>query len=147
MQPSAEIKAFIKARETLVLERHWDAIGQVYDIGYGHVLRPHEQHIQTVTPEEADAIFDADCQERAQAMSAWMPDLPQQAYDACFSLAYNIGLDALRNSTLLQYLQAGMLEAACIAFLDWNKAGGKFVQGLLNRRALEMLIFARGEYR
>lgn len=153
MAPSEQIKAFIKARESLVLKPHWDALGGVYDIGYGHVLKGNE--LETVvggdgeiTREEADALFDIDCLYRADALTGMLTvEVPQQVFDACLSLMYNIGNEAFRQSTLLQYINASMLEAACISFLDWNKAGGKFVQGLLNRRALEMLVFARGEYR
>lgn len=138
--------AFIKARESCRLEPHWDAIGGVYDIGYGHVLGPSDPRV-AITQDEADALFELDCHVRAEELATFLPELPQQIFDSLLSLGYNIGMDALRNSTIVAYVVAGQLEAACIAFLDWNKAQGKFVQGLLNRRALEMLIFARGEYR
>lgn len=149
MVPSAEIMAFIKARESCRLDPHWDAIGGVWDIGYGHVLGPNDRRV-SITQDEADALFEMDCRVRADELSTFLPELPQQIFDALVSLSYNVGVQAVRDSTIVGYLNrgaAGDLEAACIAFLDWNKAQGRFVQGLLNRRALEMLIFARGEYR
>ena len=63
---------------------------------------------------------------------------------ACTSLAYNIGLAAFRGSTLLRKLNDGDYQGAADQFPVWNKAGGRVVQGLVNRRAAERDLFLKG---
>jgi len=59
---------------------------------------------------------------------------------AATSLAYNIGLDAYGRSTVARRFSAGQWRAACDAMLMWNRAGGRVVQGLINRRAAERAL-------
>jgi lysozyme len=150
MQISEDGKAFIKRRESVVLAPHWDAIGGVYDIGYGHVLTDDERRTYTAngfSQTDADALFDVDSlyygDHVAQLVTA---PLLQQMFDALTSFVYNIGHASLARSTLLQYVNAEMHEAACLELLTWNRARGNFVPGLLNRRAMEALMYGRGEY-
>lgn len=60
---------------------------------------------------------------------------------ALASLAYNIGLANFRNSTLLRLLNAGDRGGAANQFLRWNRAGGRVLRGLSNRRAAERAMF------
>lgn len=60
---------------------------------------------------------------------------------ACVSLAYNIGVDAFKDSTLLKMLNKGDLEGAAEQFPRWDRSGGKVVPGLLNRREDEKNVF------
>lgn len=57
------------------------------------------------------------------------------------SLAYNIGITAFRNSTLLKLLNAGDYIGAADQFPRWNKAQGKVMPGLVTRRAAERTNF------
>lgn len=66
--------------------------------------------------------------------------LKQFEYDAYLSLMYNIGAGAFKRSTLLKYLNASQYEAAAKQILRWNKAGGKVVKGLTNRREAEYAL-------
>ena len=63
--------------------------------------------------------------------------LHQREYDSYLSLAYNIGPAAFCNSTLVRLLNQGRYEEACTQILRWNRAGGRVVQGLTNRREAE----------
>ena len=63
---------------------------------------------------------------------------------AASSLAYNIGPAAYRRSTVARKFSAGDWRGACNAFLAWSYAGGRQVQGLLNRRNAEREICLRG---
>ena len=63
--------------------------------------------------------------------------LHQREYDSYLSLAYNIGPTAFCNSTLVRLLNQTRYEEACAQILRWNKAGGRVVQGLTNRRQAE----------
>lgn len=56
---------------------------------------------------------------------------------ASISLSYNIGVSAYCRSTVARRFNAGEWRAGCDAFLLWNRAGGRIVQGLVNRRESE----------
>lgn len=56
---------------------------------------------------------------------------------AVTSLAYNIGPGAYCRSTVDRRFDAGDLRGGCNAILMWNRAGGRVVQGLTNRRNAE----------
>ncbi len=60
------------------------------------------------------------------------------------SLAYNIGTGGYCKSSIDRYFDAGQPTKACDAFLLWNKAGGKPVQGLTNRRKAERELCLKG---
>lgn len=63
--------------------------------------------------------------------------LHQYEYDAYLSLSYNIGAQAFCASTLVRKLNAGDYPGACAEILRWNRAGGRVVAGLTNRRRAE----------
>ena len=63
---------------------------------------------------------------------------------AASSLAYNIGPRAYRRSTVAKRFSQGRWRAACDAFLMWNRAGGRVVRGLTERRQKERAICLRG---
>ena len=73
------------------------------------------------------------------------PDaVPAKAYVAFLSLSYNIGTGAFCRSTVARKANAGDYRGACDALLAWNKAGGRVVKGLVNRRADERRICLEG---
>ncbi|HGM5043062.1 TPA: lysozyme [Stenotrophomonas maltophilia] len=60
---------------------------------------------------------------------------------AMTSLAFNIGAKAFANSTLLRKFNAGDAAGASAEFPRWNRAGGKVMKGLTNRRLDEQRVF------
>jgi lysozyme len=72
--------------------------------------------------------------------------MAQHQYDACVSLAYNIGSAGFAGSTVARRLRAGDAAGAGAAFLLWNKAGGKVAPVLVRRRAVERACFDHGVY-
>lgn len=62
---------------------------------------------------------------------------------AAVSLSYNIGSAAYARSTVARRFSEGRWLSACNAILMWNKAGGRVVQGLKNRREAERKICLR----
>ena len=61
---------------------------------------------------------------------------------AMVSLAYNIGDEAFRKSSVLRLFNQGQTLGAADAFLMWVNAGGvKNVSGLVNRRKAERKFF------
>jgi len=65
----------------------------------------------------------------------------QNQFDAMVSLDYNIGGGNFKNSSVVANLNKGDVAAAAESFKLWNKSGGKVVQGLVNRRELEVALF------
>ena len=68
-------------------------------------------------------------------------EVTQNQFDAMVSLAYNIGLGAFKNSTLLRQLNRGKFVGASQEFLRWDKSNGKPLLGLTRRREREKLLF------
>ena len=67
----------------------------------------------------------------------------QNQFDAICSLAYNIGVGAFLNSTLLKKLNAKDYIGASLEFEKWNKAGGVVLAGLVKRRLKEKALFIK----
>lgn len=67
----------------------------------------------------------------------------QHQFDALCSLAYNIGITNMSRSSVVKYLNAGLVEKAAGAFLLWNKAAGRVMPGLTRRRAAERALFLK----
>lgn len=68
--------------------------------------------------------------------------LNQNQFDALVSFAFNVGVGAFGRSTLLKRLNAALpKEDVAKEFAKWNRAGGKVVKGLVNRRKAEAALF------
>ncbi|MES2667414.1 MAG: lysozyme [Pseudomonadota bacterium] len=70
--------------------------------------------------------------------------LPQPTRASFISAAYNIGSFGFCKSTMARRALAGDLRGACEALMMWNKAGGKVVKGLTNRRKAERELCLSG---
>lgn len=115
--------------------------GDVPTIGYGTTVYPDGTRVQlgdTTTRQEAVAYMrhDLDAFEKGVKWCVKVP-LKQTEYGAYISLTYNIGVGAFCGSTLVRLLNAGDYAGACAQISRWNRAGGRVVQGLVNRRAKE----------
>ena len=67
--------------------------------------------------------------------------MTQNQFDAMVLLCYNIGKSGFARSSVVKNFNAGNLQKAADSFLLWNKAGGRVVQGLVNRRNKERSLF------
>jgi lysozyme len=73
------------------------------------------------------------------------PDgVPDGAYVAVLSWSYNVGTGAACKSTLMRKLNAGDIRGACNELPKWNRAGGRAVKGLSNRREAERKLCLEG---
>jgi lysozyme len=59
-------------------------------------------------------------------------------------LSYNIGVNAYCRSTAARRFNAGKFKEGCDAYLLWNRAGGRVVRGLTNRRIDERKLCLTG---
>lgn len=73
------------------------------------------------------------------------PDaLSDKVYVADLSLAYNIGVGAFCKSSIAAYQNAGRVRESCERFMLYNKAGGRVVKGLTERRKQERALCLAG---
>lgn len=111
-------------------------------------------HTATVTTKDLGKRYsDERCAELLAADSAYAQAgvkryvkvaLTQEQYDALVSFAFNVGVGNLASSTLLRKLNAGDCLGAAAEFPRWNRAGGKVLRGLSERRAWEQAMFTPG---
>ncbi len=100
----------------------------------------------TCTESEAWDMLLRDLKARTMAVQAMLAGpANDNQLGALVSLSYNIGLDALKKSTVLRLHNAGDFAAAARAFTLWNKArvNGKLqvLAGLTARRAAEAALY------
>lgn len=67
--------------------------------------------------------------------------LAQHEFDALVSIFYNVGVGAMRASTLVRKLNAGDRAGAAAEFPRWNKSAGERSKGLDRRREAERVLF------
>lgn len=70
--------------------------------------------------------------------------LSQSQFDALVSFVFNVGRQAFMSSTLRKVLNAGKFVEVPTQLRRWNRAGGKVVTGLVNRREAEIKLFETG---
>jgi lysozyme len=69
-------------------------------------------------------------------------ELTQNQFNALVSFAYNVGTGNFASSTLLKKVNKNPNDLTIKAeFLRWNKAGGKVINGLTNRRTEEADLY------
>lgn len=147
MTYSDELREFIKRWEGgPFLAPHWDAIGRVWDIAWGHVLTESEES-RPITQDEAEMLLDWDLHFANDAVCSLVTfPVAQCQFDALVSWTYNLGVGNLKKSTLLKRVNAGDFDGAAEEFPKWANAGGRPIVGLARRRAAERAIFEAGNY-
>lgn len=148
-------------RETLEHVKRWEGMklsaypdpgsrdGNPWTIGYGHTSDGHMkvQRGLTITPKQAEDALEYDLNETAAAVEAAVKvELSDNQFGALVSLAFNIGIGAFRKSTLLKKLNAGDYASVPAQMARWNKNDGKVMDGLINRRAAEAGLWAKGAF-
>lgn len=138
------VVAIIGPFEGLRLVAYRDVVG-VPTICYGET-RGVEIGDRYTAEECAQMLGDAVVEfEREMRSCLDEPDkIPDRVYVAFLSLAYNIGGSAFCRSTLVRLANEGDLRAACDQIPRWNRAGGRVIKGLVNRRAEEHRICLAG---
>ncbi len=93
-------------------------------------------------PEECEAMLTsrlmADYYIPIVTCSPNLLEAPIRVQAMAMSLAYNVGTGAWCGSTMKRLIDAGEWNNACYQLPRWNRAGGRVVQGLVNRRDDEM---------
>lgn len=123
--------------------------GDPWTIGWGATGRGLDSTEQigpgTVwTQAQCDERLSTDLKLYAREVARAIGDAPtsQAQFDAMVSFHYNTG--AISRATLTRKHKAGDFAGAAAEFARWNKAGGRVLKGLVNRRRAEAELYASG---
>lgn len=135
---------FVGGWEGLRLAAYKDVIG-VWTACYGETkgIKPGMKF----TVEQCNVMFLDSLTAHEQGMRKCLtsPDtIPEPSYVAFVSFTYNVGVGNFCNSTLRRKVNSGDLRGACMELPRWNKAGGRVVRGLTNRRTEELALCLSG---
>lgn len=124
-------------------------------IGYGHLIHrgsicgaiSEQPFLNAFTKEQATVLLRNDLKSREEVVntSVRVP-LFQNEYDALVIFCFNIGNAGFNSSTVLKKINAGKYDQVPDKIMIWNKAKGKEVNGLTNRRLEEVEIYRDAEY-
>jgi lysozyme len=128
----------IKQFEGYAAESRWDYAQNTN--GYGTRARYAGEVIDKA---EADRRFSQAISKAADFVDKFAPNLDDGSKAALTSLTYNAGT-AWTQSGLGQAVASGDLDKARSLFLQYNKAGGSVVDGLVQRRLQEVAWFGQG---
>jgi lysozyme len=141
MKTSAMGREAIALREGRVLQAYRDTRG-ILTIGVGHTSAagpPVVTEGMVITLTECDQILSRDLATFEDAVNgAVRVAISQNAFDACVSLAFNIGAPGFVGSSVVRDINAGNMQAAADAFLLWDHP-----PELLGRRKGERAQFLR----
>jgi len=145
MKTSASGRAFLTKEEGCVLTAYRCSAG-VLTIGVGHTSAAGAPQVTSglrITKEQADEILSRDLKTFEDAVNkAIKVPVTQNEFDACMSLAFNIGVGAFAKSSVVRKLNAGDRKGAADAFLLWKRAGND-PDILLPRRNRERTLFLK----
>lgn len=134
---------FIEGWEGLFLHTYNDGTG-VLTIGYGHTSAaglPRVHPGMIITKDQADQILATDLQSVVNDVNRFVDvQLNQNQFDALTSFHFNTG--ALDRSSALRDVNSKRFDLVPAALLLWCHGGGRFLQGLYNRRQAEGKLFA-----
>jgi lysozyme len=126
---------FVAQWEGLRTQAYQDVIG-VWTVCYGETkgVEPGDAY----TSAECEAMLDKELRQYAVNLGKCLKaPMPEGAAVAFLSWSYNVGTGAACRSTAVRKANAGDLFGACNELLRWNRAGGRVVPGLVNRRKAE----------
>lgn len=120
---------------------------KVPTIGYGSTFYENGTKVKLtdapITKQRAEQLLKNTADKFAEKVAVLLKKpVTQNQFNALVSFAFNVGVSALKISTLLKLVNANPNdENIANEFLRWNKAGGRVVQGLTNRRIKESALY------
>ncbi|ALA19359.1 MULTISPECIES: lysozyme [Chelatococcus] len=145
---NAEGLRLIKQWEGLRLRAYRDS-GGIWTIGYGHTSdeKLTVREGLTITEAMAEEMLVHDLREAEAAVERLVKvPLTDNQFAVLVSFVFNIGVGAFEKSTLLRKLNAGQHDAVPGELARWVHVKGQRVQGLVNRRAAEAGLWAKGSF-
>jgi len=163
VRASKELLKMLKHHEG-VRYKPYQCPARLWTIGVGHVLYPEQAKIPSSidgmaqrkawplrlqdnrkwSEQEIDELLAKDVARFERGVARYLPiQLTQGETDCAISFSFNLGLGVLQRSTFRQALLRGDKVTAIQSLLKYNKAGGKVLKGLDNRRKDEAALFNR----
>lgn len=128
--------------EGLRLKAYKDMVG-VLTIGYG-LTEERYTSLKEITETQAVSLLFSYIEDFEKKVNNLLNiEINDNQFSALVVFAYNLGLGALRRSTLLKDVNAKRFDKAADEFLKWTNAGGKHVEGLVTRRKAERELFLK----
>ena len=156
MKVSDKVIHMIKHHEG-VRTKPYQCPALLWTVGVGHVIDPHHAKVKldnrkqlpipdgwnrVLSMDEVNDILKKDLDRFEKGVLRLCPGkLTQGQFDALVSFSFNVGLGNLQRSTIRMKVNRGDFEGAAESFLDWTKAGGKVLRGLVIRRNDEKALF------
>ncbi|MBN9243926.1 MAG: lysozyme [Mesorhizobium sp.] len=134
---------FIAKEEGERLAAYRDAVG-IPTIGFGHTEDVYMG--MTITHAQALALLREDAARHRAGLHRYFTlttragRLPPTRDAAYTSTAFNCGVTAIGKSTATRRLNAGDVAGGCEALTWWDKAGGRVLRGLFERRRRERAL-------
>lgn len=116
-------------------------------IGYGNTYYPDGKRVtlldKDITKQQAFDMFKEIANRFAKRVDALVTsNINQNQFNSLVSFAYNVGTGNFSTSTLLKKVNKNPNDLTIKdEFLRWNKAGGKVLNGLTNRRNEEADLY------
>ena len=116
-------------------------------IGYGATYYPDGKRVKMtdkpITEKQAADLLKQMVVPFEKAVDSYCIDtINQNQFDALVSFAYNVGTNALKNSTLLKKLNVNANDPTIKdEFMKWVKAGGRTLKGLVTRLKEESELY------
>ncbi len=117
------------------------------EIGYGHVLRPVDQHLTRVNEAQAEQLLREDVRVFEIYLRATMRvPLQQHQFEALISLVWDVGILAFERSSIRWLLNAGKVGEAVELWRTWDGGPLSPRPGAenLTRRQFETALFCHG---
>jgi lysozyme len=129
-------------------QAYQDSVG-VWTIGWGSTFYPDGTKVKEGdirTEEEANQFLTLYVQKESVEVNALLTISPKQLnqnqFDALVDFAYNLGIGALKSSTLLKKVLVNPSDPEIrMEFMKWTKAGGRVLPGLVVRRKKEADLY------
>lgn len=141
---------------TANLDPYADPVG-ILTIGWGHAIvfgkkmlrnNPSDKALAKriypngISISEAEELLRQDIENHTNGIRNMIKvPLNDNQFSAVASLAFNIGVNAFRRSSVLTNINKENFLKAADAFRMWNKASGRILKGLVRRREAERELF------
>lgn len=128
-------------------DRPYKCPAGISTIGYGNTYYPNGTKVKItdkqITKEYANEILAHTADEFAEdVLKLVKSKITVNQLNALTSFAYNVGVANLQKSTLLKLVNINPNDGNIAKeFLKWNKANGKILNGLTNRRIAESALY------
>ena len=149
MKVSERALTMLRHHEGVRFKPYRDPIG-LWTVGVGHLIGdgktlPDDWN-KTFSLDEVNEILKRDLRRFERGVERLCPvGLTQPRLDALVSFSFNLGLGTLQRSSLRMKHNREEFDEAANVFLRYNRAGGRILRGLTNRRRDEREVYLNEE--